>query len=521
MVEIVLAVALVLALAVIVVLALRRRPAQENPGELRARLDAIDRSFERIERTLREEAGRTREESAAAGRGLREEVAGNIKEQTVAVLGQITTFGEMQAKQLERFSGDLHGFRQGIDTRLEAVRAGLAESLSKFTAANDTALKSTSETLIKGVGEIGSLQKTQLETFAGRITQLTEAVEKRLESLRGVVDQRLKEVQEQNAKKLDEMRATVDEKLQGTLEKRLGESFKLVTQQLEQVHQGLGEMKNLATGVGDLKRVLSNVSTRGTWGELRLQSILEQILAPEQYDADVTTKPGTLERVEFAIKLPGRAEGDAPVWLPIDSKFPKEDYERLQQAQEQGDADAVEQARASLDRAVSLNAGTICEKYLNPPLTTDFAIMFLPTEGLYAEVVRRPALLEQIQRKCRVIVAGPTTLAALLNSLQMGFRTLAIQKRSSEVWSLLGAIKLEFGKYGDVLAKVQKKLHEASNTIELAETRTRVINRKLKNVEELPAAQVKGLLGSDATGGAVATGSVEQLALAGDEEADE
>jgi DNA recombination protein RmuC len=292
------------------------------------------------------------------------------------------------------------------------------------------------------------------------------------------------------------MRRTVDEKLQGTLEKRLGESFKQVSERLEQVHKGLGEMQSLAAGVGDLKRVMTNVKTRGTWGEFQLGAILEQILAPEQYDANVATKTGSGERVEFAVRLPGPNEDSSTVvYLPIDAKFPAEDYPRLLDAQEAADPDALGAAAKGLETAIRGSARDICEKYISPPATTDFAVMFLPTEGLYAEVIRRTGLVEWCQRDCRVVIAGPTTLAALLNSLQMGFRTLAIQKRSSEVWELLGAVKTEFGKFGDVLGKVKKKLDEASKTVEQAETRTRVMNRALRSVEALPAAPTALLLG--------------------------
>ena len=296
------------------------------------------------------------------------------------------------------------------------------------------------------------------------------------------------------------MRATVDEKLHKTLEKRLGESFKQVSGQLEQVHKGLGEMQNLAIGVGDLKKVLTNVKTRGTWGEMQLGNLLEQILTPEQYAQNVITKQGSAERVEFAIKLPGRDTHDGKtVWLPIDAKFPKEDYERLVEASERADADAVEQAAKQLELRIKAEAGDIRDKYIDPPNTTDFGILFLPTESLYAEVLRRNGLMETLQREFRVVVTGPTTLAALLNSLQMGFRTLAIEKRSSEVWAVLGAIKTEFGKFGGIIEKVQKKLQEASNVIDTAATRTRTIERKLRTVEGLPTNEATALLGEAET----------------------
>lgn len=340
--------------------------------------------------------------------------------------------------------------------------------------------------------EMAKVGDTQTKTLA----QMAELQRKQLNDLRATLDQKMTQLQEQNARKLEEMRKTVDEKLQGTLEKRLGESFKLVSERLEQVYRGLGEMRNLASGVGDLKKVLTNVKTRGTWGEIQLGNLLEQVLTPDQFACNVATKDSSNERVEFAIKLPGRDHLDGKVvWLPIDAKFPVEDYQRLTEAADRGDVQAVEDAGKQLEVRVKGCAKDIHDKYINPPNTTDFGIMFLPSEGLYAEVVRRPGLVEMLQRDYRVNVAGPTTLAALLNSLQMGFRTLAIEKRSSEVWAILGAIKTEFGKFGGVIEKVQKKLQEASNTIEQAATRTRVMERKLRNVEELPTSDAQQLLG--------------------------
>ena len=313
-----------------------------------------------------------------------------------------------------------------------------------------------------------------------------EELTKSLESVRSIVDLRLTQLQEDNSKQIDKMRATVDEKLQGTLEKRLGESFKLVSDRLEQVHQGLGAMQQLASDVGGLQRVLTNVKTRGGWGEVQLGALLEQVLTPDQFARNVKTRDESAENVEFAIKLPGDENG-APVWLPIDAKFPTEDYHRLIAAQEQGDANAVEESMKSLEAQLKRSAKDICQKYINPPKTTDFALMFLPTEGLYAEAIRRVGLVEQVQRDCRVVFAGPTTLAALLNSLQMGFRTLAIQKRSSEVWNLLAVVKSEFGKFGEALSGVKEKLDQAARKIEDVDVRSRAITRKLRDVEELPS----------------------------------
>jgi DNA recombination protein RmuC len=307
-----------------------------------------------------------------------------------------------------------------------------------------------------------------------------------LESVRGIVDQRLKQLQEDNTGQLEKMRATVDEKLQGTLEKRLGESFKLVSDRLEQVHQGLGAMRQLASDVGGLQKVLSNVKTRGGWGEVQLGNLLEQVLTADQFSRNVQTRSDSAERVDFAIKLPGDENG-APVWLPIDSKFPTEDYQRLQAAQDKGDNDQIEGAMRGLETQLKKSAKDICAKYINPPRTTDFALMFLPTEGLYAEAIRRVGLAEQVQRDCRVIFAGPTTLAALLNSLQMGFRTLAIQKSSSEVWSLLASVKNEFGKFGVLLDGVKRKLDQASSQIDDVARKSRTIEKRLNQVEALPS----------------------------------
>jgi DNA recombination protein RmuC len=307
-----------------------------------------------------------------------------------------------------------------------------------------------------------------------------------LEGVRSIVDVRLRQLQDDNAQQIDRMRATVDEKLQGTLEKRLGESFKLVSERLEQVHQGLGAMQQLASDVGGLQRVLTNVKTRGGWSEWQLGVLLDEMLTPEQFAKNIKMREDTDERVEFAIKLPGDKNG-APVWLPIDAKFPMEHYDRLAAAQEKGDPAGVETAIKTLETQLKRCAKDICEKYINPPNTTDFALLFLPSEGLYAEAIRRVGLVQNVQRDCRVTFVGPTTLAALLNSLQMGFRTLAIQKRSSEVWNLLATVKTEFSKFGDSLSAVKEKIDQASRKMEDVDVRSRAITKKLRDVEELPS----------------------------------
>jgi DNA recombination protein RmuC len=344
-------------------------------------------------------------------------------------------------------------------------------------------------------------QSVALKRFADTLNQtlatLTESNAQRMLEVRATLETKIKDLQTDNAVRLEEMRKTVDEKLQTTLETRLSESFKQVSERLEKVHQGLGEMQQLAIGVGDLKRVLTNVKTRGTWGEVQLEMLLEQVLTVDQYAKNVETVVGTGARVEFAIKLPGQVDGGAPVWLPIDAKFPKEQYERLLEAADRVDPEGVAAAGRELERAVRIEAKTIADKYLAPPATTDFAILFLPTEGLYAEVMRRPGLADDVQRTLRVSIAGPSTLSAILNSLQMGFRTLALEKRSSEVWQVLGAVKTEFGKFGDVLAKTKQTLENAAKNIENAEVRSRQMARKLKSVEALPSETAQLLLGPE------------------------
>jgi DNA recombination protein RmuC len=344
------------------------------------------------------------------------------------------------------------------------------------------------------VAQIGGLQKDQLAAFGNQIGTLSTAMEERLERMRGTVEERLRALQEENGQRLEKMRETVDEKLHATLEQRLGESFRQVSDRLEQVHRGLGEMQSLANGVGDLKKVLANIKTRGMFGEVLLGNLLEQILTPEQFERNVATRTGSSERVEFAVRLPGRGEGDSPVWLPIDAKFPQEDYQRLVDAQEAADPQGVEEAGKSLEARLKIEARSVREKYIDPPRTTDFGIIFLPTEGLFAEILRRPGLFDTLQREFHVLVTGPTTLLALLNSLQMGFRTLAIEKRTSEVWQTLGEVKTEFKRFGEALDKTQKKIQEAGNSIDTVATRSRQIERKLRKVQELPAAEATPLL---------------------------
>ncbi len=426
-------------------------------------------SQERTERSLREQLQST----ALAGR---QEMGSNLARLQQALVQQLAQGAGLQKGQLDSFAQQLEQLRQ---TMLLQSQGGREEQTASL--------------------------KQMADTLAQRIDQLTESNAQRMQEIRSTLEQKIQQLQAENSGKLEEMRKTVDEKLHATLEQRLGESFKLVSDRLEKVHQGLGEMQQLAIGVGDLKRVLTNVKTRGTWGEVQLEMVLEQMLTPDQYAKNVETVPGSGERVEFAVKLPGKEEGRAPVWMPIDAKFPKEQYERLLDAAERADAEGVALAGKELERSIRNEAKTIAEKYVSPPLTTDFAILFLPTEGLYAEVMRRPGLADDLQRSFRVSVAGPSTLSALLNSLQMGFRTLILEKRSSEVWQVLGAVKTEFGKFGEVLAATKSTLERAAKNIDQAEVRTRQMTRKLKQVEQMPELQAQMLI--DSASGAGEDGS--------------
>jgi DNA recombination protein RmuC len=480
--------ALTLAVVVLVlqILTLRKRAGDGlDLAPLSARLEALERAQERTERGLREEVGRNRDESSRAANELRQGVQGAVSTLSAGVRDEIGAAAAAQKAQLEVFGNQLHRLSQTVTERLDQSRGELLTATQALRTDLTENLKSFSTSVVTNLTAMSAVQNQEL-------ARLTEAMGLKLDGVRAVVDERLKTLQEDNALRLEKIRQTVDEQLQSTLEKRLGESFKLVSDRLDQVHRGLGEMQNLAAGVGDLKKVLTNVRTRGTWGELQLGMLLEQMLTPDQYEANVATT-GTNERVEFAIKLPGGELGEH-VWLFIDAKFPKEDYERLLQAVERADPAGVEESSKQLEIRIRQEARDIATKYLAPPKTTDFGVMYLPTEGLYAEVLRRPGLTEALQREHRVTVAGPMTLAAILNSLQMGFRTLAIQKRSGEVWQVLGAIKTEFGKYADILAKVQKKLQEANNTVDTGLRKTRTIQKKLRKVEAVSAAAAEPAL---------------------------
>ena len=406
-----------------------------NNSEIKKQLNNIENATNKIEKTIQYEISRFREENNSNARNIREEVSYSLNQSSKSITNQMST--------------------------------------------------------------IANLQNNQLQNFSEQLSKLTDSNEQRLNDMRNTIEQKLLIIQQDNSKKLEEMRATVDEKLHSTLEKRLGESFGDISKRLEVLYKELGEMHSLASGVNDLKRTLTTVKTRGIWGEIQLGNIIEEILTTDQYETNVITKKKSNDRVEFAIKLPGNDTNNTKIYLPIDAKFPQEDYQRLIDAAEIGDKAAVDAARKALEVRVKSEAKSIKDKYLDPPNTTDFGIMFLPTESLYAEVAKIPNLIEVLQRDYRVIITGPTTLVALLNSLQMGFRTLAIEKRSSEIWTLLGAVKTEFGKFGDILDKTQKKLQEATNTIETASKKTRTIQSKLKKVQELPIEESNLYLGED------------------------
>lgn len=465
--------AVVIILQLVILLRIRAKDVSPQLLQLQNDLQRHQQQIgERVEREIRNQVQTT-------AQSTRQELGANIGQFQQALISQLTSVATIQNNQIDSFAQQLAKMSELNAQQLDAMRQAITLQAKSGREEQAAALKRFGDTLNQS------------------LTVLTESNAQRMAEVRATLEAKIRDLQTDNGARLEEMRKTVDEKLHATLEQRLGESFKLVSDRLDKVHQGLGEMQQLAIGVGDLKRVLTNVKTRGTWGEVQLEMLLEQVLTPDQYAKNVETVPGTGERVEFAIKLPGQDDCGRPVWMPIDAKFPKEQYERLAEAAEQADSDGVAVAGKELERAVRLEAKTIAEKYLSPPLTTDFAILFLPTEGLYAEVMRRPGLADELQRVCRVSIAGPSTLSALLNSLQMGFRTLALEKRSSEVWQVLGAVKTEFGKFGDVLAATKNTLERAAKNIEQAETRTRQMSRKLKSVEALPSETAQLLLGTE------------------------
>ena len=456
---------LVLAIGLLLWLALRRG----DERALRALQDALQADSAQQGRALRGEL-------QEAERGTRQELAAALNLQQQALLAQLGDATRTQNEQIDTFRSQLAALQQQLADALQAQTRAQAEQGLRARELQDAALKRLADAL------------------AEQLRALTEASERRLAELRGAVEGRLATLQEGNERKLEQMRATVDEKLHATLEQRLGESFRQVSAQLQQVHEGLGDMRNLARDVGTLNRVLTNVKTRGVFGEVQLAGLLEQVFTPEQYATNVAPVPDRAERVEFAIRLPGRGDGAAPLWLPIDAKFPREDYERLLDAHERADAAAMEAAARALEARLRTEARAIRDKYVAPPHTTDFAILFLPAEGLYAEALRRPGLVQALQRDCKVMLAGPTTLLATLNSLQMGFRTLALEQRSAEVWEVLGAVKTEFGRFGDYLSTATAQAERVVETLGRAGTRTRQMNRALRKVEALPDASTRALL---------------------------
>ncbi|HVB85307.1 MAG TPA: DNA recombination protein RmuC [Candidatus Dormibacteraeota bacterium] len=541
-------IAVIALLVILIALVVFGRRTNTSPDPVMARLDALESTQDRISRDTKAELSSARRESAEQQQALRGEVSASLKNGTDSLVQTVDKISLVQQQRLEEFSNRLAALRQVTDASGSQFRVEITTALGLVKKTLDDRLSETAttaqqqfESFARRIAEFGQtnqdgaaqtraeLSKTlkefndslqqqmhdtrasqtqQFESFALQITALTDKSEKRSDELRTAVETKLSQIQADNATKLDAMRATVDEKLQGTLEKRLGESFKLVSDRLELVHKGLGEMQTLASGVGDLKKVLTNVKTRGNWGEMQLGNLLQEMLTADQYGCNVKTRPGSSENVEFAIKLPGPDES-SPVWLPIDAKFPKEDYEHLVDASERGDAVECERATKNLEASIRAQARLIRDKYIGPPHTTDFGLLYLPTEGLYAEILRRPGLVDSLQRELRVVVVGPTTLAAVLNSLQMGFRTLAIQKRSSEVWKVLGAVKTEFGKFGNVLDKVKKKIDETGNTIEEAVHRSRQIERKLRKVEVSAVGTDSGLL--EAGEGTTPDGDEEEM----------
>lgn len=470
-----LAAALVNALLLLVLL-LRRPRRPEDVADRRELQQLLGQQGERLERGLRQEMGE-------GARGTRQELAHSLASFQSAVTAQAAEAVRTQNAQVDALATQLTQLRGTLgDTLVEQLQK-LALTMTQQA---QEATRTQNAQMDAFAQQLAHLRGGLSETLTQQLAQLSDANARRMQEVRATLEQQIGALQAANNAKLDEMRQTVDEKLHATLEQRLGERFKQVAERLEQVHKGLGEMQTLAQGVGDLKHLLANVKTRGGFGEAQLGQLLEQVFAPGQYAAQVATRPGSRERVDFAIRLPGRGEDGAPVWLPIDAKFPTEDYERLLDAQQRADATAAEAAARALEQRIRLEARSIAEKYVEPPHTTDFALLFLPSEGLYAEVLRRPGLMEQLQREHRVTLAGPTTLLAMLGSLQMGFRTLALEKRSSEVWQVLGAVKTEFGKFGDVLARVRTQTQTVLNTLDAAQTRTNVMNRALRKVEALP-----------------------------------
>ncbi|HEY4077082.1 MAG TPA: DNA recombination protein RmuC [Rhizomicrobium sp.] len=483
--------------AIFAVLAFLRAGRTAEPAAGAGMAETIRTEADRTRLAADEQARGTRQELAEAMRRLQDSMTLQLDSGIEKIQAPITGIGKKlddeMARMAEEAGRNRDALRLSLEGKLEASNQQSQDAARALREELTGNFDKSSRLLSETMKNFGDSQHQRLGEVKLQITGMSEKQAAAGEALRATVEGRLDKLREENSTKLDEMRQTVDEKLQSTLERRLTESFQVVQNQLDNVHKGLGEMQTLATGVGDLKRVLTNVKTRGTWGEVQLGMLLEQFLLPDQYLKNAQVKEGSLERVEFAVRFPGRHD-EKEVLLPIDAKFPQEDYERLVHAAERADAIAVEVAAAALEARVKSFAKTVSDKYINPPMTTDFAILFLPTESLFAEVLRRPGLFEQLQRDCRVTLAGPTTLSAMLSAFQLGFRSLAIQKRSSEVWQILGAVKTEFAQHGRVVDTLKKQLNAATNTIDRLGTRTRAMSRSLRNVETLPGAEADALL---------------------------
>jgi DNA recombination protein RmuC len=490
---------LAVVLCILIIYRSRRAPSAISPA-LEQRLLAIEGAIVRSDTTIRDEFGRGRDEGRESSRSLREEVAGlfgSLGDALRASLGE----------KLDMVTGQLTALTEGNERRQETLRANVEAKLGELktdAGLSARALREEIPTNLQNLGgalsqtieQISQSQKERLDRVSASVSELTQSSGEQQEALRKAVEERLDAIRKENTEKLDQMRQTVDEKLQSTLDQRLGASFQFVADRLEQVYRSMGEMQTLASGVGDLKRLLTNVKSRGTWGEVTLGNLLEEMMAPDQYERNVEIVPGSSQRVEYAIRLPG--DGEVPVWLPLDAKFPMEDYDRLLDASQRGDVDAVETAARGIETVIRGSARAICEKYIHAPHSTDFAVLFLPTEGLFAEVVRRPGLVDALQREWHIMVAGPTTLLSLLVSLRVGFRSLAIQKHSNEVWKVLAAVKTEFGKFGGILDKVSKKLQETQNVIDVeVGRRRRAVDRKLQGVELLPEIEAVAVLELD------------------------
>jgi DNA recombination protein RmuC len=482
----------VVAVISIIILIRVGRPVAPAP-EVAEGVAAIRAALDSLPALLRVEGRESREDLRNALTAHGQQLETRLTSLETTITTRLAEFGKSQTEQLEAMRREAADGRQKLDEAVARNAEGFSEAQAMRLKETNDAVASLSDRLVAAHRDARDEQKTSLASVTDKVGKLIDANAEKQDALRQTISNSLDKLRVENTEKLELMRATVDEKLQGTLEKRLGESFQIVSDRLEQVHIGLGEMQSLATGVGDLKRVLSNVKSRGGWGEVQLGMLLEDMLTRDQFESNVKIRPDGGEIVEFAVKLPGRS-GDEPLWLPIDAKFPHEDYERLLQAQETAIPEEVERAAIALEKAIKIQAKIICEKYIHPPFSTDFAIMYLPTEGLFAEVIRRPGLASELQTKHRIMVQGPTTLAALLTSLQMGFRTLAIEKRSSEVWQVLGAAKAEFEKYGSVWDKLGKQLDTARRTVEEAGKRTRAVTRRLRDVETLDPVEIPPLL---------------------------